>query len=252
MLSKLAALLLSPLGTVLLLLILAVVSGKRWRRTFTLTALAWLWLWSTPVVSDALQGWVEAQAAQAGPREATAVPPAPMIIVLGGAVGSARPPGRPYPDLTAASDRVWHAARLYHAGKSPRILLSGGSIRDGIPGEAHAMRQVLLALGVPDAALWLEDRSTDTTANAAHSAALLRQQGIQQAILVTSALHMPRAKLQFEQTGLQITAAPTDFEITNEPLDLLALLPSADALGGAARALKEIIGLHAVRWGLNP
>jgi uncharacterized SAM-binding protein YcdF (DUF218 family) len=41
---------------------------------------------------------------------------------------------------------------------------------------------------------------------------MLRQRGIGTAILVTSALHMPRARAQFEREGLTIIPAPTDFE----------------------------------------
>jgi uncharacterized SAM-binding protein YcdF (DUF218 family) len=193
------------------------VTAGTWRAGLAGIWWAFLWLWATPVVSGALAGWVEAQA---GPRELAAVQPAPVIVVLGGAVGGARPPLRPEPDLGSAADRVWHAARLYHAGKAPRILLSGGSIKPGIQGEAHAMRRFLLDLGVPDAAIWLEAASTDTAGNAVLSAALLRASGVDEAILVTSALHMRRARAQFMQTGLTIHPAPTDFEVVDEPLDL--------------------------------
>ena len=249
MLSKLIGFLLSPLGTAMLLLGLAVLGPRRTRRPATALGLGWLWLWATPVFSGALAGWVEAQA---GPRELTAVQPARVIVVLGGGVGSARPPLRPEPDLGAAADRVWHAARLYHAGKAPRILLSGGSIKPGDQSEAHAMRRFLLDLGVPDAAIWLETGSTDTAGNAALSAALLRAQGVNEAILVTSALHMRRARAQFVQAGLKIHPAPTDFESVDEPLNLQDFLPSAEALDGAGRAMKEVVGWWAVSIGLRP
>ena len=249
MVSKLIAFLISPLGTAMLLLGLAAVGPRRALRSTVVLGLGWLWLWATPVVSGALVGWVEAQA---GPRELAAVQPAPVIVVLGGAVGGARPPLRPEPDLGAAADRVWHAARLYHAGKAPRILLSGGSIKPGVQGEAHAMRRFLLDLGVPDAAIWLEAGSTDTAGNAALSAALLRTQGVNEAILVTSALHMRRARAQFVQTGLTIHPAPTDFEIVDEPLNLQDFLPSAEALDGAGRAMKEVVGWWAVAMGVRP
>jgi uncharacterized SAM-binding protein YcdF (DUF218 family) len=249
MVSKWIAFMISPLGTAMLLLVIAVLGTRRARRSAALLGLGWLWLWATPVVSGALAGWVEAQA---GPRELAAVQPAPVIVVLGGAVGGARPPLRPEPDLGSAADRVWHAARLYHAGKAPRILLSGGSIKPGIQGEAHAMRRFLLDLGVPDAAIWLEAASTDTAGNAVLSAALLRASGVDEAILVTSALHMRRARAQFMQTGLTIHPAPTDFEVVDEPLDLQDFLPSARALDDAGRAMKEVVGWWAVATGVKP
>jgi len=249
MASKLIAFLISPLGTAMLLLAAALLTTSRLRRGCTALALAWLWLWATPVVTASLAGWLEAQA---GPRELAAVRPASVIVVLGGAVGGARPPLRPDPDLGGAADRVWHAARLYHAGKAPRILLSGGSLKPGVQGEAHAMRRFLLDLGVPDAAIWLEAGSTDTSGNAALSTALLRSRGVDEAILVTSALHMRRARAQFALAGLKTTPAPTDFEVVDEPLDLLDFLPSASALDHASRAFKEVAGWWAVRLGARP
>lgn len=63
-------------------------------------------------------------------------------------------------------------------------------------------------------------------------------------MLVTSALHMPRARAQFERAGLRVVPAPTDFEVIEMPLDLLQVVPSTAALDGSARAFKELLG----RW----
>ena len=37
------------------------------------------------------------------------------IVVLGGGIAPAAPPYTPEPDLTDAADRIWQAARLFHA-----------------------------------------------------------------------------------------------------------------------------------------
>lgn len=247
MLSKFITVLVSPLGTALLLLLTAVLwPGRGPRRGLVGAALVWLWVCATPAVSDALVGWTEADA---GPREVQAVAAAPVAVVLGGAVGSPYPPLRPYPDLGSSADRVWHAARLYHAGKAPRILLSGGSIKPGLPGEAHAMRAFLRDLGVPEAAIVIEDRSTDTQGNATQSAQWLRSQGIDRVILVTSASHMARARMQFERAGLRVEPAPVDIQVTGEPSNYMAYLPSADALEASGKAFKELVGRLALRVG---
>ena len=81
---------------------------------------------------------------------------------------------------------------------------------------------------------------------------MLRQRGIGTAILVTSALHMPRARAQFEREDLTINPAPTDFEAAGPPLDLTDFLPSAAALDKAGRAMKELVGWWAVRVGVRP
>ncbi len=93
-------------------------------------------------------------------------------MVLGGAMEPAIPPRFPYPNLGAAADRVWEAARLYHAGKAPLIIASGGRLPwlgQKTP-EAVAMRQFLEALGVPADAVVLESHSRTTHQNAVDTA----------------------------------------------------------------------------------
>lgn len=249
--SDLVTALVSPLGTSLLLGgcgVLLTFSSRRERRRMasivTGIALAWLWLWSTPWVSDALCGAIEAQA---GPRDLVAVAPAPVIVVLGGGVSGPRPPLRPDPDLGASADRMWHTVRLYRAGKAQKLLLSGGAVRTGDGSEAQAMQRFMVDLGVPDAVMQLEATSDNTRSNADQTVQLLAGQGIDRAILVTSALHMPRARRAFERAGLQVHPAPTDFEVIDMPFDLLRLVPSAAALQASTRGMKELVGILAVR-----
>lgn len=104
--------------------------------------------------------------------------------MLGGGI-TAGPPDGLYPDLGAAADRVWHAARLFHAGKAPRVILSGGRMawRGERPSEAAATRQFLTDLGVPAAALLFEDRSRSTRENAQYSAELIRAHGFARVLL---------------------------------------------------------------------
>ena len=253
MLAKLFTAVISPLGTSLVLGLLSLgltlglgrgpgrVRVRRWGMGLGVLAWAWLWLWSLPLVSDALRGWIEDQA---GPREVAAVPHAAVMVVLGGGVSGPRPPRRPDPDLNAAADRYWQAARLFHAGKAQRLYLSGGEVRGGDGAEAEAMRRLLLDLGVPDSALYLEEVSGNTAGNAEAMATRLAAEGVREVLLVTSALHMPRARARFEAAGLGVIPAPADFEVIAMPFDLLRVVPDAGALQGSARAFKELVG----RW----
>lgn len=202
-------------------------------------ALAWLWVWSTPLASDALRGHLENQA---GPRALQDVGTARVLVVLGGSTSGPSPPQRPDPDLTGAADRLWHAARLYHAGKAPQLLLVGGPVATGGGTEAAAMQQFLADMGVPLAAMALEKQSHNTASNARLAAQLLRGQGIDTVLLVTSALHMPRAQRHFEREGLKVHPAPTDFEVVDMPLGWRRVLPDTGALHGSARAFKELVG----------
>lgn len=243
MLSKLVTWLLSPLGMSLCLVTLAVLLAwrGRLRSSMTLGALAfvWLWAWSMPVLSLWLRGTVEDQYP---PLPIASMPRAQALVVLGGGVS---PPSAKSAEINlgTAADRIWYTARLFHAGKAPLLVLSGGAdpARDAFS-EARAMAMVLQDLGVPAPALLLEEASRNTRENAAFSAALLKARGIQHVLLVTSALHMPRALALFTAQGLQADPAPTDFESHLLPPGVLAWLPDAQALDGSGRAMKEVVG----------
>jgi len=243
MLGKVVALVVSPLGTALLLLACGLAlewAGRtRLARWWVAAAALWLTLWATPVMSDALRGSLEDRA---GPRALSDVPAAEVAVVLGGGVRGAAPPRRPDPDLGDASDRLWHAARLYHAGKVKRLVVTGGAPREGEGAEAPAMERFLVDLGVPASAIWREEASINTATNAELTAHMLRERGVTTIVLVTSALHMPRARANFERTGLVVHLSPTDFEVVDRPWNLLRVLPDAEALQGSARAFKEIVG----------
>ena len=207
-------------------------------------ALGWLWLWSTPAFSN----WVRATLERRHPAVPVAeLPAADAIVLLGGGMEAAHPPERLYPDLNAAADRVWHAVRLFRAGKAPLILASGGNLpwREIDRPEAAAMAELLREFGVPDTAIVLEANSRTTRENRDNALPILRALGARRILLVTSALHMPRALALFENTGLDVTPAPADFEVyRRDRSHPLRWLPDAQALADSSRALKEYLG----RW----
>lgn len=244
--SKLVIALISPLGTALVVAVLGLLLQRRARRTGTtlvVLALAWLWLWSTPAASEALRERVERPYP---PVAAESLPRADAIVLLGGALAPAAP-GRIYPDLGSAADRIWHAARVFRAGKAPLLLASGGSdLAVAQVPEARDMAGLLVQLGVPADAIVQEDRSRTTGENARFSAPLLRARRVQSILLVTSALHMPRAVAEFERTGFRVIPATTD-HAQPQYTGVQLWLPDADALDDSARAIKEVVGRAALR-----
>jgi uncharacterized SAM-binding protein YcdF (DUF218 family) len=245
LIEKAVILLLAPLGMGLLMGALAMaVASLRWRKlAFVLGSVAWAWVyaWSTPWVSTQARAAIES----AHPaRLAADVEFAEVAVVLGGGIESPVPPLRLMPDLGNAADRVWYAAQLYHAGKVKRIVLSGGiDSRIGGLSEAEAMRVFIRDLGVPDAALLLEKDSLNSRQNAIQVAHLLRKWEFDRMLLVTSALHMPRAKRLFEAQGLVVIPAVTDHEAVDSAWEIRKLLPDAGALDGSGNAIKEWVGL---------
>jgi uncharacterized SAM-binding protein YcdF (DUF218 family) len=234
----------SPLGTVFLLFLLTgllrLLGRAVWASRTAYAAVAWLWLWSTPAAS----GWLAAKLESGSPRltQRATMPSAPAAVVLGGAIATPSL-DRPLPSLTDSSDRVWQAARLYRDNRSPLLLLSGGSDPSvALEPEAQSMKTFLMELGVPSDRLILETRSRTTRENARYSAALLKDRGIESVILVTSALHMKRAIMEFEAAGLTVHPVAVNATLPPSWRTAAAWLPDAAALRTSAFAMKEVVG----------
>ncbi len=245
---KLLSLFLFPLGLALSAMAAAGIVFRFGLRRLAVGLLvgawSWLWLCSTPVVSDALRGGLEAQFPF---RPAADYPKADVIVVLGGGLEGAAFEGRAIPDLNGAADREWFAAQLYHAGKAPLLLLSAGQSpgRHTEPG-ATGMATFLRALGVPSEALVLEPLARNTLENARFVEQQLAVMGATHVLLVTSAYHMPRALRLFAGSKARITPVATDHEVISVDFDLQRLLPSAAALSRSTDAIKEYLGIWAM------
>jgi len=63
-------------------------------------------------------------------------------------------------------------------------------------------------------------------------------------ILVTSALHMRRAKMLFERQGFEVEPFPVDFQNSDRAnITILSFVPSAQALAKSETAMREGVGL---------
>ena len=178
----------------------------------------------------------------------------PVPCVSSWALAAADPPARPHINLGSAADRVWFAGDLYRAGKARWVLLSGGNQPgfEQFPAESEAMREMLRVMQVPDSAMRLERRSRNTLENAHYSLEMARSVEARKVLLVTSALHMPRALATFEAafkgSGIELMPASTDAEALGGELDpVLQWLPDAGSLAWSARAIKEYLGLARLR-----
>ena len=119
------------------------------------------------------------------------------------------------------------------------------------------MAEILRTMGVPAGVIVMEPRSRNTWENAVETQVLLEEMGAQSVILVTSALHMPRAAAIFHKLEIPILPAPTDYLVTQSDWEfylrpdaetwLFNLIPSADDLRLTSMAMKEAVGLF-VYW----
>lgn len=249
-LSKLLPLFIYPLGLAIVLLVVALV-WRRASRPLIVAALLVLLLGGNRFVAYSLLRTLEYRYLPPSP-----VPSVGAIVVLGGGTRSADYP-RPIVEVNEAGDRLSYAAALYHAGAADRILVTGGAIEfltpEGVNAEGTDMAVALRALGVPDEAIRVEARSRNTYENALYSREMLAAEGIDDILLVTSAMHMPRSLPLFEAQGLRVAAAPTDYLVSQVEWEhlwrggpeaqLINLLPNAEYMAYTSRVLKEYIGI---------
>ena len=238
--SKTLGLFLDPFFLTLLLLAGA-VALRRLRFPLLIAALAISLICGLPAAGDVLARSLEAQYPDRG---IAALPETQAIVVLGGSVqGASGVHGASR--ITEASDRLLATLRLYQAKKAALVVCSGGNApllsQAGEAPEAQVMSGLLREWGVPAEAILTESGSLDTRQNALESYALLSARGIRKILLVTSAMHMPRAAAAFRKAGFEVVPAPADFR-TGWGATPLGWAPNAATLLDSANALHEWIG----------
>ena len=110
-------------------------------------------------------------------------------------------------------------------------------------------RQVLkifALLGSDPTRIYIESRPRTTSEDALYAAAMLKPKPSERWLLVTSALHMPRAVGCFRTAGFQVEPYPVEFRtVRAHPFAVFA--PGSEALNQLDTAAKEWIGLVAYR-----
>lgn len=241
--SDLIAALLAP--STVLLSVAAIASWRRRWRT-ALAAVVVLWLLATPPVASLA---IRAGEAFAVRRSIDSVQPADAIVVLSAGIGTP-PAEQPSTVEHHDLDRVNAGASLISAGKAPLLLFTGGAAGapEGKPSVGAALAQVALRLGVPAAAIEVTDPviSTRQEAKAVSEHLAHGDAGTERPvriILVTSAIHEPRAVTAFERVGLQVDPFPVDFATDSvQSLHLASILPSGAALARTEQAWREALG----------
>ncbi|MDO7907715.1 YdcF family protein [Paenibacillus sp. JX-17] len=234
-----------PPGLFILLFLPAVIwLWRRQRRiaTVLLALTTLLYLTSTGLFSEALVRGLERQ------YEQPAAVHGDVLVVLG--AGATQ--GTPDIDgkgnlLGSAANRLLTAVRLHRATGLP-ILFSGGQVFPDSGNEADIAHRQLLALGVPEQDILIENTSLNTEQNAENTAVILQQNHLQQPVLITSGFHLPRAVLQFEKAGIHVQPIPTDYMASSSVQFYWGkIAPSSAAMSLTGLALKEYLGILAAR-----
>jgi uncharacterized SAM-binding protein YcdF (DUF218 family) len=166
-------------------------------------------------------------------------------ILLGGMAGHDEMTG--YGFFGAAADRFIQAARLYHSGHVKRILVTGGnaiSLSKKDYNEADFIAENLEDLKVPREHILLERQARNTLENASFTKLILDSTGNSSNLLITSAIHMPRAMKIFLKAGIPVQPFPCNYRVL--PMDTAftwrSLIPAEESFSKWTIILKEWVG----------
>jgi len=251
LISKVAAQLILPPGGLILLGMIGLIFWRKWwGRGLVGLALALFWMLSTEPVRDALTHPLEFQY----PALKTAEIPAGRlaIVLLGGGIKEKAPEysGRDSLNSDALMRTAYAAELVKQTGIS--VYTTGGlPLTHVADPEGAIMARWLVKFGVPEPMVHVEIAAQTTWENAVNAQLALQKIGISKIILVTSAWHMPRAVWCFQQNGMDVIAAPTNYLTKQSAYDVRSYVPRWNVLADSGAALHEYLGLlwYRLRYG---
>lgn len=236
-LSKIVGALAEPGNAALIGLLLGVVllHTSGWRTGRRLLAIV-----AAALVAIAMLPW---HAWLVAPLENRFPAPDPMparidgIVVLGGAVDPGVSDARRQPSLNGAVERITVMVELARTHPEAKLVFSGGSgaITNQELREAPVARDFLGRIGFDADRVAFEADSRNTRENATRTRELMAPKADETWLLVTSALHMPRAVGTFRAAGWSVVPYPVDYTTSGrEP-------PLGFSLGGGLSALNAVL-----------
>lgn len=170
------------------------------------------------------------------------------FIVLGGALDPDLSQARGTPVLGSSAERITVVAALARQYPDARFIYSSGSA--GVFGgfaEADYVMPLFESFGIPRERIVLENKSRNTAENAQFSRVLAAPKPGDRWVVITSAVHMPRAIGAFRAANFPVEAFPVDWQ-TLGPADRFTVFTRfLSGFGALDTATHELIGLAMYR-----
>ncbi len=146
------------------------------------------------------------------------------------------------------ADRFVQPLLLYKKGLVKKLLITGGNVN--IKGlkiddtqESKKVKEVLIAMGVAEKDIYLEENARNTHENATYTKKMLTPYLAEEMVLVTSAMHMPRAKACYSKEGFKVIEYPADIKKKDTPSGILdQVIPQERNLSKFAELIREMAG----------
>lgn len=236
--SSLISILLSPFNWIIILLLVALIFRKSGIKKFCfICAICIFILFGNEAIFD----WY-ARTWQMAPVAISSLTQYSCGIVPGG-FASPDENGNGY--FNSTSDRFIQAVKLYKLGIIKHLLISGGNGKQDDKNfrEAAFAKNELITFGVPDSLIFVEDQSDNTKDNAINSKRILDSLQLKPPyLLITSALHVPRAALIFQKAGMRVISFPCNYTAGRGSFSFWDLLPRPSVLMSWDPYLKETFG----------
>lgn len=127
---------------------------------------------------------------------------ADVIIVLG---ARSYKDGNYNPCLVS---RVAHGVELHKKGFAQKIIMTGGNDREDNVNEAETMRKIAVELKIASESILLEKKATSTYENLVFSKKIMKDNSLQNAIIVTEPYHSYRAGFTAKKLDMNYTLSP--------------------------------------------
>jgi uncharacterized SAM-binding protein YcdF (DUF218 family) len=227
-----------PLGFCILLGCFGLLLRKRW---VTWLAFGILWGFSLQPIAT----WLVISLESRYPAmEVKDCPKADAVVVLSGMLTK---PETSATEWNQAVDRFERGVELVAGERAPKLLFTRGLSWPDVGREPEGDRLAREAVkhGIPAEKIELTDDSIlETSGEVRTIRRTMEKHGWHRIILVTSAMHMPRAMWLAKRERIDAIPFPADFEgEAHRPLNLSSLLPQAASLEKSERAIREWIGL---------
>ena len=215
-----------------------------WGTRIQCLGLAILLLFSSPLTSRFLINSLESRYPL---QELKDLPETNFLVLLGGSV-NVPISSKTRAEFGPSGDRVLLAADIYHAGKTQNILISAGGQQNdpAVLSEAAYTKSILKIMGVPEERIFIETQSGNSYENAIESVKMLEQLSSSQSptLLVTSAVHLTRARALFCKAGLNTIGVGANRWINSSSnISIGNWFFQAKNLDGSTRVLREYLGI---------
>jgi uncharacterized SAM-binding protein YcdF (DUF218 family) len=156
------------------------------------------------------------------------------IVVM----GVAQYDGRPSPQLQARLD---HVLTLWKAGVAKLVVTTGGNQPGDRFTEARASADYLVAGGIPESAISMEDIGATTLQSLQGVAEILHSRGLSSIEIVTDPYHALRSRLIAQDLGLTAYVSPTEHSAVTGGAEKRRMINE-----GLGLALAHVIGFQAL------